>query len=166
MFCEIDLGEAECQAQSGDFQKNGTHQKIEWIADAANPGRGICKINMDSWMYADENGQMRAFQEGGEWSMSDSDVQAMCKAKMQEWDFLCSDKTDVATAGDCQGTTVSVKDKAVYARRVQTAVSWQYDPITDRHEPVVYEGNKTLCGIKQTCNWDQGDWLGPTIYTS
>jgi len=146
MFCEIDLGEAECQAQSGDFQKNGTHQKIEWIADAANPGRGICKINMDSWMYADENGQMRAFQEGGEWSMSDSDVQAMCKEVMQEFD--------------------SLKNKAVYARRIQTAVSWQYDPITDRHEPVVYEGNKTLCGIKQTCNWDQGDWLGPTIYTS
>ena len=146
MFCEIDLGEAECQAQSGDRQKGGTHQKIEWIADAANPGRGICKINIDNLMYADENGQMRPFEQGGEWSMSDSDVQAMCQAKMQEWD--------------------SLKDKAVYARRVRTAVSWQYDPITDRHEPVVYEGNKTLCGIKQTCNWDQGDWLGPTIYTS
>jgi hypothetical protein len=145
MFCEIDLGEAECQAQSGDFQKNGTHQKIEWIADAANPGRGICKINIDNWMY-DDNGQTKQFHEGGEWSMSDSDVQAMCKEVMQEFD--------------------SLKNKAVYARRVQTAVSWQYNPITDRHEPVVYEGNKTLCGIKETCNWDQGDWLGPTIYTS
>jgi hypothetical protein len=137
MFCEIDLGEAECNAH----QDKG----FEWIADAANPGRGICKINIDNFMY-DDNGHTRAFQEGGEWSMSDSDVQAMCKEVMQEFD--------------------SLKNKAVYARRVQTAVSWQYDPITDRHEPVVYEGNKTLCGIKQTCNWDQGDWLGPTIYTS
>ena len=135
MFCEIDLGEAECKA---DADKG-----LEWIADAANPGRGICKINIDQWVY---DGETKKFEEGGEWSMSDSDVQAMCQATMQTID--------------------SLKNKAVYARRVRTAVSWQYNPITDRHEPVVYEGNKTLCGIKQTCNWDQGDWLGPIICPS
>lgn len=163
MFCEIDLGEADCVAQSGEKERNGEKQIIEWIADAANPGRGICKINIDSWMFDDEEGNKRKFEDGGDWMLSDSDVQAMCKAKMQEWDFLCEDETAVATAGDCQGKTVSVKDKAVYARRVQTVTTWQYNPITDQHEPVVYEGNKTLCGIKQTCNWDQGNRLGRTI---